>query len=584
MELVLSAEGEIFLEGVSISEGIAIGTIYFLKPSVEIPVPEFTITTSQVKHEIGRYHQALSSSREELERLQLILQREGATEAIGIIDSHIQMLDDPFLTQGMEERIGQMLQNTESVFQCVLNEYKSIFDSSTSGEMKDRFTDVQDLSNRILKHLHPHPKGYHLEPEAHIPSHSILSTYELIPTQTAAASPNHIQAFVTEIGGKTSHAALIARSKGIPYISSIHVDLMNRNNGKFCIIDGNRGLMIVQPSDKTIEEYSKKKKVLPYFIPNNPMGKSGRPITKDGVEVEVQANLESSLDLRLLKYYDVESVGLVRSEFLYLKKEIKDFKEEEQYDLYKKFFKSAPDINFTFRVFDIGSDKKFFRSDVTEPNPALGCRSTRFLMKHPEMFRGQLRAVLRAAIHANVKILLPLICDAAELIEAKAFIEKVQKELRSEGKQIPEKTLIGCMVEVPAFVIMCDKIIPLCDFLSIGTNDLVQYTLVADRSDPRNIHGPMHPSILRMIYDVTEKANLFGVPISICGEIASYAEFTQILIGLGIRTLSCTPRFIPVLKDAVASIDSRKARALAQKLLTCATTSEVEDWIKKTAT
>lgn len=575
-----TTEQEIVLQGIAVSEGIAVGTIYFLSPSEELSVPEFTITTSQVKHEIGRYHKALSSSREELEKLQFVLQTEGATEAISIIDSHIQMLDDPFLNQGMEEKISQMLQNTESVFQYVLNDYKSIFDESGSPEMQERFSDVLDLSNRILKHLHPHPTASSGDVQANIPSHSILCSYELVPTQTAAASPNHIQAFVTEIGGKTSHAALIARSKGIPYISNISMEMMERFNGKECIIDGYQGLLIINPTEERRKEYSQKKKSHCFFVDTFSLLPK-RPKTKDGVEINIQANIDSIHDLRLLREYNVDSIGLLRSEFLYLRKEIQDFKEEEQYDLYKKFLKLAQHIHVTFRVFDIGSDKKFFRSELVEPNPALGCRSTRFLMKHPEMFRGQLRAILRAAIHSNVKILLPLISDAKELIEAKDFIHAVEEELRNEGVAIPEKTLIGCMVEVPAFVIMCDKLTPLCDFLSIGTNDLVQYTLVEDRSNPRNKYGPVHPSILRMIYQVTKEADRHNVPISICGEMASNPQLTKILVGLGIRSLSCSPRFIPLLKYTVSQIDSHEARILAQEVLGMSTTHEIEERLRE---
>lgn len=564
---------EVSLQGIGISEGIAIGTLFFLKPHEEVIVPRFSIRFSDVDEEVARYRRAQDLTRKELQRLQSLLQKEGANEAVSIIEAQIHMLNDPFLTTEMEEKIGVMLENTESVFHKVISDYKAMFLGIQDPEIRQRILDVQDLSRRILKNLHPAswPK------EEKIPLESILCTYELIPTQTAEAAQSRIRAFVTEIGGVTSHVALIARSKGIPYLSNIPMSLLEDEGKVPVIVDGMRGTLLLHPSEESIAEYTEKRtqRSVSFSVDEDlPI----LPKTVDGVEVDVQANLESLGDIDLLKEYNVRTIGLVRSEFLYLRRSIDAFHEEEQFNLYKKLMLMAGNIDVTFRVFDIGSDKKLFRGAPFEPNPALGCRSIRFLLEHPKLFVSQIRAILRAAVFGKVKLLLPLVTDLEELRIAKECIHNEKEKLIQEGFKVPSSLQIGCMVEVPAFVIMCDHIIRECDFLSIGTNDLIQYTLVADRSNSKTSHryGPLHPSIIRCIKFVADAASLQNVPISICGEIASDPRYTKLLIGLGIRTLSCAPRFIPSLKRTIASLNSLEAKALANTILTLPTASDVQ--------
>lgn len=566
---------EIHLAGMPISEGIAVGTLFFMKPHDEFAVPEFPIHFSEVNKEIKRYRKALSSSRKELERLQLFLKKEGADEAVSIIDAHIQMLDDPFLTTGIEEKITQMLENPESVFHKVIRDYKANFQRIQEPEMKQRLLDVQDVSSRILKNLHPV-----VGTKETIPLESILCTYELVPSQAAEANPGNIRAFVTEIGGVTSHGALIARSKGIPYLSNISMADLKEEGKVNAIVDGTNGILILHPSQESIEKYLVKQEERSYYF-STEEDLPALPKTVDGISVDVQANLESLSDIDLLKEYNVRTIGLVRSEFIYLRKSIESFHEEEQFHLYKKLMLMSSGMDVTFRVFDMGSDKKFFRAGPFEPNPALGCRSIRFLLEHPQLFSSQIRAILRAAIFGKVKILLPLVADLEELRMAKDFIYCEKKKLIREGFTIPTSLQIGCMVEVPAFVIMCDHIIKECDFLSIGTNDLIQYTLVADRSNSKTSHryGPLHPSIIRLIKHVADEAHRKGVPISICGEIASDVRYTKLLIGLGIRSLSCAPRFIPLLKRTIAKIDAQSAKTLADAILLLATSEEVQSYL-----
>jgi phosphotransferase system enzyme I (PtsI) len=278
--------------------------------------------------------------------------------------------------------------------------------------------------------------------------------------------------------------------------------------------------------------------------------------TLDGVVIDVQANVENLADLDLLKRAKIKKIGLVRSEFLYRRKELETVTENEQFQLYKKLVQLAGNMEIVFRVFDIGSDKKLLSGHSHEPNPALGERSIRFLLKHRKFFSTQIRAILRASVFGKVHLMLPLISDIEELIEAKRHIYEELQKLKHEKINVPDVLSIGCMVEVPAFVIMCDHLIKECDFLSIGTNDLIQYTLAVDRSNPHTSdrYGEAHPSVLRMIEHVVKVGNNANIPVSICGEIASNPIHTKTLLQLGIRALSCAPRYIPAIKRAIRTI------------------------------
>lgn len=553
---------EVRIWGTPVSTGVAIGTLYVLQEDEECTIPEFSIEAGQVLEEISRYKRALDCSRVELEKLIDCLEEEGASEAVSILASHLTMLDDPLLTQGVEEKIALSLRNTESVFFKEMEDYKKIFLSSDDPEMRSRYQDIKDLFTRVLRHLLP---GAALS-AADIPSHSIVCASEIVPSQTVQASPNQIRAFVTEFGGPTSHAALIAKAKGLPYISNVDIALLEEFGNRKTIVDGFQGVIVVNPSDESLQEYSEVKATRFAHVTNNQENFVQEDKTRDGKVIEVQANLEDLHDLHLLKELKTKTIGLIRSEFLYLKKDVEHFCEEEQFELYKKLMQLSGNMDVTFRIFDIGSDKKVLKEKAYEPNPALGCRSIRFLMNHPKIFSTQIRSILRAANYGKVKLLLPLISDIDELREVKSFIEDIKQELDSEGVDFCRDIKIGCMVEVPAFVIMCDILAKECDFLSIGTNDLAQYTFAADRSNPQTCerYSYDHPALVRMIKKVVNEGKIAGIDVSVCGEIASDPYYTELLIGLGVTKLSCAPRFIPMIKEAIAQIDSKKAEEKAK--------------------
>ena len=567
---------EIHLEGIPLSEGIGIGT-FFLNKGKEVSIPEFAISSSQVSFEIARYRRAISSSRDDLQKLYNRLENEGSHEVCGIIDTHIQMLADPLILNSVEKKISHMRQNTESVFMYVIEDYKRMFRRQIKGNIaEERLLDLKDLSSRILSHLNTTVVNNSL---GNMPN-SIYADHEIIPTKAAEAKKGYIEGFISKIGGEMSHSAVIARAKGIPFVSGVDLSLLEGITRELVIVDGLTGKIIVDPSKETIEKYTAKSKVLKksfYFPPPSDVNVE----TKDGKQVFVSANLDSMDDLPKLKQNNISRVGLIRTEFLFLQDAVTTLSMQFQVEKYQEIIEGAGGALLTFRLFDIGSDKKIIEMDELEPNPALGCRSIRFLMKYPEIFLVQVKALYKASLKGKIRLLLPLITDYDELQTALSFMEKARKECEKElGKDIP-KLAIGCMVEVPSFALLADHFAKVCDFFSIGTNDLMQYTLAMDRICPEceSIFRMYHPSIIRLIDQVVVAASKEGIEVSICGEAASQPKYIKLLIGLGVTDFSCSVRYIPLIREVVAGINSKEAKALASKALCLGSVEDVHQLI-----
>ncbi len=568
---------EITLKGAPISGGIAVGKLFFIKGFQEEIVPEFSIPNSGVEKEIGRYRRAISSSREDLHDLQRFLANEGSTEAVSIIDTHIQMLEDPFMTTFMEKKIRQRMKNTETVFRSVMTDYEKEFSKVKDSFFKQRLLDVKDLSQRILRNLHPR-KSFNTDD---IPENSIIFTKELIPSSTAQASKWQVNGFITEVGGTTSHAALIARSKEIPYVANISIDILYSLKSALAIIDGKTGVVIVHPNEATLAKYQQELKDSNDNKEETFEKSHHGTETVDGVKVEILANIVNLSDLDLLIPYNAEGIGLFRSEFLFFGKELLNFSEEDQFILYQQVMEKARGMPVIFRTFDVGGEKGNINQYEPEPNPALGCRGIRFLLRNREIFEQQLRALLRVSPDGDIRILLPMISDLDELYIAKEIIQELALQLRSEGHEIADEIPIGCMIEVPSAALMSNLIARECDFLSIGTNDLVQYTLAADRAteELNSYYKPTHPSILRMIKHIVQEANYHNIPVSLCGEMASDPHIIPLLLGLGIRKLSCSSRFIPEVKKLVSKLSIEKLKSFTEEALSLETAHEVEAFL-----
>lgn len=553
--------GEKLYRGVPVSEGIAIGTAHHLQP-IEEDIPDFEISIGEVDAEVARYRKALFSSRQDLNQLKQDLAMEGSEEAISTIDTHIQMLEDPMITTHIEGKIRDNLRNTESVFRSAMSEYENRFSERTNHFFHERLVDVKDVSTRILGHLREKRNAQFSE----IPTGSIVFCPEIAPSHSAAAHAAQIGAFVTQIGGGNSHAALIARAKGIPFVTEIEIDQVLANSGLEIVVDGYEGIVIVNPTKKTLEQYKKMQKQLSTRY-QALLDQDHLPVqTEDGVEVSLYVNIGNPSDLDAFPY-SYKGIGLFRTEYLFL--ETDEFFPSEQYQttIYQSLIAKAEGRPVTIRLFDLGGDKNpsLFFSKQGELNPALGNRGIRFLLRNPHLLQMQLRAIFRSAKTGDVRILLPLICDINEIYHAKRVIEQVRLETQFD-RHLP----IGCMIEVPSSVMIVDAIAKECDFISIGTNDLVQFTLGIDRGNPvmSELFYPAHPSVLRMIAWVLDKTKDQFIPISICGEIASNTAFIPLLLGLGLREFSIAPRYLPYIKQVLRRWTIPEAKVLAGKALT----------------
>lgn len=548
---------EIRKKGAPVSEGIAIGQPHFLVIQTS-EIPEFPIKLCEVDAEIARYRKALFSSREDLKRLRGDLAKEGSNEVVSFIDTHIQMLDDPLITVQMEANIRHMLKNTESVFKAVIRDYEKKLTDRQNSFFEERLIDVRDVSNRILGHLSDAPPSRLNE----VPFGSILFTKELSPSHTAAADPARVAALVSESGGGNSHAALIARSKGIPYISNIEISSLEDIFIENVIVDGITGELILNPSEETLSHYRERQTQLQTRMDRYDRESTLPAETIDGYPVRLLANVGSPSDIDPFPP-SCEGVGLFRTEYLLLPGQRVFPSEDEQYSAYRAIVEKCEGHPIVMRVFDLGGDKSPGFKSESEDHSVLGSRGIRFLLKLPALFSEQLRALLRSAKGADVRLLLPLISDVSELLAAKRLIAQICQELDMEMPQV------GCMIEVPSAVMTCDAIAAEADFLSIGTNDLVQYTLGIDRSNAAmsDLFYAAHPSVLRMIKMIAVQAARCNKPVTICGEMASNPLFTPALLGFGLREFSCAPRYIPLIKETVRSWSIVEAYQLSEKIL-----------------
>lgn len=572
---------ELVMQGVSLSKGIAMGSPYFPPVQKEEPIPAFAIAQGDVDQEITRYRNALFSSRKDLETLQDHLITKGSSEAITIIDTHIQMLEDPVMTTDVEEKIRTSNQNTEFAFTSVITEYKSRFSKNANALFLQRLADVTDLSQRVLGHLIPNRKPNLVE----IPESPIVFSSEILPSDTAFAEAHSFLGIVTETGGMTSHAALIANAKGIPFVTGIDISQVKEFSPSWVIVDGFEGKLILNPDQETIDLY--KKKVRKLIQQDRKLAKESllSAQTKEGKEIPVFANIGSIADLDILEKQGSAGIGLLRTEYFLLQNRNLLHSEKLQYNLYHRCLEAANGSPVVIRVFDLGGDKfpDLVYQKEKESNPFLGCRGIRFLLQNQEILRTQFRAILRVAVHGEVRVLLPLISDKQEIVQTRKIWESVKKEMLLEERKIRGDIPIGSMIEVPSAALTADILAKESDFFSIGMNDLVQYTLAADRSNSTidHLHDPFHPSLLRMIQTVVKEGKMQKIPISLCGEIAYKPIFVPLLLGLGITHFSCPPRYIPMIKKIVRKCSMEEAKKNAEQILQFSASEQIRDFLMK---
>lgn len=566
---------EILLKGTPISPGVAIGPLFF-SHFADDSIIERLIAKADINKELERYRDALVRGKTDLEKLLKLSEKKEMDESAVILEAHLQLLQDTAITQDIENSIQKTQRNAEFVLQETLNRYKKKFNSIPNDYFRERFYDLQAIIRRVLDCLKGDVKVSYSGAKD-----GIVCARELSVVDLTEASISFAQAFITEVNGITSHAAIVAKAKGIPFVTSLtyaEIELAATPNS-IAIVDGNTGNVYINPTPETLEHYlnrmsSTKCPKLESSFSNSTLLTE----TFDGYSVRLSANIEMAGEVKLLHTHGGGGVGLFRSEYAFLTH--LDFpNEEEQYQIYKEAVESMCGLPIVIRAFDLGGDKYFLSQKIPfENNPFLGCRAIRFLLRERELFKVQLKAIVRASAYGDLSMMLPMISSLDELLETKLLLHSAHKEVEAEQGITLKPIRIGCMIEVPSAALIADLLAKECDFLSIGTNDLVQYALAVDRGNQAlsGLYAPTHPSILRLIKLIVTEANSCGIPVSICGEVAANCKFTALLLGLGVHELSVSLRHISAIKKAIRSTSIVKAVQLAETALTLRSAEEVE--------
>jgi phosphotransferase system enzyme I (PtsI) len=565
------------LTGLAGSPGIAIGTAYVERPVNVDPAPRDT-APEEVENEVARFRAALKLATEQLEAIRDRVSGLDVQEPRLILDTHILMLQDEMLIDDTVEGIRRDKVNAEWALRNTMIKIRSAFAAIGDEYFRERVADVDQVVARIQRNLAGHQDGAPLGQRAQ--GHVIVH-HDLTPADTAQLKRGMVLGFATDTGGKTSHTVIMARSLEIPAVVGLGRATAEIDENATLILDGYSGLVIVDPSETTLKEYQQRKALFEERERRLRANAAQPAQTSDGQRILLQANLELPAEVELAKACGADGIGMFRTEFLFMNR--RDLPgEQEQYLAYRGVVEAMDGRPCTIRTLDLGGDKLFSPADrSTEPNPALGLRAIRFCLKDLNLFRQQLRAILRASAHGKVRILLPLISGLEELRRARQLIERAKSELKNDGIAYDDKIEIGVMIEVPSAAMIADLLAKEVDYFSIGTNDLIQYVLAIDRGneDVAYLYEPLHPSLLRLLKLVIDAGRAAGRRVNICGEMGGEPQYLLVLLGLGLTELSMHAVQIPRLKRWVNALGVGVARTVAEKALTLSTAAEVRQCV-----
>jgi phosphotransferase system enzyme I (PtsI) len=565
------------LKGIAASGGIGIGRAFILGKE-KFSVPKRKISHEEVSREIYRLEEALIETRKEISTLHKKISEELGFDHAKIFEAHLLVLEDRVLIEDIIQQIKNKKINVEYAFWQSIKKYTDALIKIDDDYLRERVADIEDVAQRVLRKLLKKETTcmYDLREKV------IIVAHDLSPSQTASLPKENILGFVTDVGGRTSHTAIIARSLSIPAVVGVEVATENIKSGERIIIDGSEGYVIVRPTEKIIKEYQKKLDRYVKEVKAIHITKLLKARTKDKREVTVSANIELPEELPLVYTYKAEGIGLYRTEYIFLGR--REFpSEEEQFRAYLNVAKKIKPYHVIIRTIDLGGDKFLSQPQVpSEMSPFLGWRAIRFCLARPEVFKTQLRAILRASIEKNVKIMFPMISGIEELRQAKKLLEECKEELRREGKKFDEDISVGTMIEVPSAALTADSLAKESDFFSIGTNDLIQYSLAVDRGNEKvaYLYEPAHPAVLRLIKSVIEVAHQNKIWVGICGEMSGEPLFAFLLLGLGLDEFSMPPPRVPKVKDLIRSVSFQEAKEIAEKAITFITPREVEGYLQ----
>lgn len=553
------------LKGIAVSPGVVIGRVFVLEESRK-RVPRRVVPPEQVESEHRKLEGALDASVLELTAMKAQTSQELGDEAAKIFAFHVGMLVDPTLTRPMHEMIDRERVTAEYAAWSGFRDAAARFQSMPE-VFKTKVDDVRDLSMRVIRHL----LGAQQSRLKTLDHQAVVIARDLTPSQTAAFDRNYVVAFATDLGGRTSHTAIFARALGIPAVVGLGNVTEHASDGNEIIIDGDRGMVIISPDEATlVEARARIERRRTFQISLDELAKLPSD-TLDGTHVALLGNIEFPEEVPIVLDCGGEGVGLYRTEFLFLTRNTEP-SEDDHFQAYKKAVellnKDGVTRILTIRTVDLGADKYTQeRAESPERNPALGLRSIRYCLQSLPMFKTQLRAILRASVFGPIKVMFPLITSTSEFRQAKFLLHDVMEDLHEEGIAFDRNIDVGMMVEVPSAALMADTFAREAAFFSIGTNDLVQYTLAVDRINERvaSLYNPGHPAVIKLIKDTVRAARRRGIPVSCCGESAGELDFAVLLIGLGLRTLSVTASSIPHLKRLVRAVTVEQCTRIARK-------------------
>ncbi|MFW6131758.1 MAG: phosphoenolpyruvate--protein phosphotransferase [Candidatus Aminicenantaceae bacterium] len=564
------------LRGIGVSPGIAIGEVSLIEEVVFSEEKE-NIAPGQINQELKRFKSAVSLTKKQLSLLKNQVKETLGKEYSIIIESHILILEDKSLLSSVEKIIKEELSKSERALSLVHKKYKKIFDSISDDYFRQRKADITDVLTRIYKNLHK--EDYK---ESKIEEEKILVAHDLLPSEAAMKLSNKtVLAVATDMGGQTSHTAILARSLNIPAVVGTRDVTQKVKNGDYLVVDGTVGEIIINPPSAIKREFlSKKKRYDEYHTELVKIAKRDS-LTLDNIKFVPLANLELPEEVKKSFSLGAEGIGLFRTEFIYFQKESLP-SEEDHFSIYSSLAKSAHPSPVYIRTIDIGGEKTLPQLKIEkEPNPALGLRAIRFSLRDKNTFKIQLRAILRASFLKNVKLLIPMITEVEEVKEFKYILNEVKEELNKENVKFDQNIPVGIMIEVPAAAAITDLLVEEVDYLSIGTNDLIQYYLAVDRTNEyvSYLYKPFHPSVLRLIKYIIETAQKANKEIAVCGEMAADPLSAIVLIGFGLRIFSMNPIFIPKVKNVLRAIRFDNVKDIVRDAMKLKTAQEIEEYL-----
>jgi phosphotransferase system enzyme I (PtsI) len=553
------------LHGIAVSSGIAIGHAHLLSHTA-LEVAHYVLPKQFIGEEVARFDAALESTRQELAALHGSRPQQAAAEFDAFLDLHLMILADEHISRAPREVIEREHCNAEWALKVQMDDLVAHFEEFEDAYLRERKTDVVQVVERVLKKLTGQPG--HIPPVSQHDASMILVAHDVSPADLIQLKPHQFSAILTDLGGATSHTAIIARGLNTPCVVGLHHarELLREND--LLIVDGEQGVIIVNPDKQILAEYKLRQDQFGLERRKLRRLKAMRANTLDGTPIELQANIELPHDLPEVKENGATGIGLFRSEFLFLNRDVLP-DEEEQFEAYRAVAEGMEGLPVTIRTFDLGADKQITGAKRVASNPALGLRAIRLCLAEPQLFRTQLRALLRATHYGNVKILVPMLSGVAEINQTLQFIANVKQGLDAQGIPYNHAVPIGGMIEIPAAALSLGVFIKKLDFLSIGTNDLIQYTLAIDRTDEEvaHLYDPLHPAVLHLLAHVIGSANKAGIPVSVCGEMAGDLAYTRLLLGLGLRQFSMNPSQLLGAKQRVLTTNLPEIAQLTQKIL-----------------